>query len=487
MAIQRFRPRIVAAHGLQLWLLATAVAATTLATVLMFELVSGMRSVAISEAENSLSAAVNDLDRALREYTWQRGRSAASVVGPASDRELRLLSYEALRPHSLVEGGYLIDDVVVGHSFPEHTEPSSQLFQPDNEREAMLAAAAESRASGDIAHRVFMDSADLVVVSALAPANLGAVSWGLKRFIDFGDPSQAEHRIALAALIAISLASVGGVLLLSLRLQRGFAEMKSGLEQMRGDISFRLPEQNHELRPIAHAVNEMAAAREQVELELRREDQLRIMGRLLAGIAHEIKNPLNSMRIMLQGLKRATATPELIETTADDAIGEIDRLNSMLKNLLAFRGDRPLDMRRQSLDPAIRRCLAVVAPQARERSVRLEYAPDGAPESRFDSDSLQQAILNLLLNAVDAAGDHGVVSLEVVGEPETVAIVVKDSGPGLAREQRDHVFDAFFTTKTNGTGLGLTLTKSLVERMGGSIAYVGAEAGAAFEVRLPRD
>ena len=213
-------------------------------------------------------------------------------------KTLKAISYDVLRSYPDVEGGYYFNDQVVGQSFPSYTEPGSELTQPRFESEAVQAALSESRATGRVSTREFDDSRDLVVVAALSSQPLAA--WGLKRYLNFHDPRQLRHELLLTGLLLVTLVRIGAVLSLSFRLQRGFAEIQVGLAHLRTDANYRLPDQNHELRPIALAINDTAESRARLESDLRREDRLRVMGRLVAGIAHEIRNPLNSIRLTIQ-------------------------------------------------------------------------------------------------------------------------------------------------------------------------------------------
>jgi signal transduction histidine kinase len=107
-------------------------------------------------------------------------------------------------------------------------------------------------------------------------------------------------------------------------------------------------------------------------------------------------------------------------------------------------------------------------------------------EARINGDHLQQAVMNLLLNAIDAAGPGGAVSLSVEPKNGHVEVCVADSGPGLSEEERLHLFEAFYTTKVSGTGLGLAVSRTLLERMDASIEYVAQEGGGArFRILLP--
>ncbi|PYU92100.1 MAG: hypothetical protein DMG08_13705 [Acidobacteria bacterium] len=106
-------------------------------------------------------------------------------------------------------------------------------------------------------------------------------------------------------------------------------------------------------------------------------------------------------------------------------------------------------------------------------------------EAATDFDCLQQALMNLLLNAIDASGPEGEVRVALLAVNSHLEIVVEDSGPGLAMEQQDRVFEAFYTTKSGGTGLGLAVTKTLLDKMGAEIVCANGDKGARFRIILP--
>ena len=289
----------------------------------------------------------------------------------------------------------------------------------------------------------------------------------------------------------VSLISIGIVLRLSLGLQHEFGLIRSGLEKLRTDPNYRLPDQGGELRTIVQAINSMAHGRQELETALRREDRLRLMGRVVAGIAHEIRNPLNSIRLTSRVLARRLADqPEAQESTGL-ITSEIDRLDSLLSSLLVFGADEPGKLRRQPIQPLLERTLALVKPHAKERNVDLQCRMESDCEASVDGDHLQQALMNLLLNAIDASGTNGAVALSMSHSADEVEIRVEDSGPGLTAEQQDRLFEAFYTTKSKGTGLGLAVTKTLLEKMGASIVVSnrngvsnGSSSGACFRISL---
>jgi signal transduction histidine kinase len=476
-------PRTVAAQRLQTWLLAMALVAVFLAGLLVVDLTRNLRTVIISETNKALSHAVNELAQSSR--SWRNTRKDALVDKQLADAELRQVSYEVLRSYPDVEGGYLLNKDVIGHSFPTYTEPGSILRQPPLEHQEVLSALDESRRTGRVASRVLQDQKDLVLVAVLANPDSELPAWSLRRIFNFSDSSEINKRLLLVAVMLVALVAIGIVLRLTFSLQRGFAIIQEGLERLRTDFNYRLPDQNHELRNIVQAVNTMADGRQKLETDLRREDRLRVMGRVVAGIAHEIRNPLNSIRLSTRLLAKRMEGQATAAEIITLITNEIDRLDSLLKSLLVFGADEPGKMRQQPLQPVLERTLALVKPHAEEHGVMIRVTAPGECEALVDGNYLQQALMNLLLNAIDASGHNGEVGLSLRPANGHVEISVEDSGPGLTPEQQERIFEAFYTTKAGGTGLGLAVTKTLLEKMGATIESGKGVRGARFRVLLP--
>jgi signal transduction histidine kinase len=316
-------------------------------------------------------------------------------------------------------------------------------------------------------------------------------AWSLRRILNFSDSSELNKRYLLVIVMVISLISIGIVLRLSLGLQREFAQIRAGLEKLRTDPDYRLTNQGGELHTIVQAVNSMADGRQELETALRREDRLRLMGRVVAGIAHEIRNPLNSIRLTSRVLARRLSDQEQAQESTSLITSEIDRLDSLLSSLLVFGADEPGKLRRQPVKPLLERTLALVMPHAKERSVDVQLRADSDCEANVDGDHLQQALMNLLLNAIDASGTNGAVALSMSHSADEVEIKIEDSGPGITVEQQDRLFEAFYTTKSTGSGLGLAVTKTLLEKMGAAINVSnrngvnnGSSGGACFRISL---
>jgi two-component system sensor histidine kinase HydH len=208
---------------------------------------------------------------------------------------------------------------------------------------------------------------------------------------------------------------------------------------------------------------------------------------LVAGIAHEIRNPLNSIRLSIQYIERRLGNNGVRAEDLRPVIEEVDRLSALLTNLLTFQRTRQPDLRDQPVMPVLQKCVSLVQPQADARNIEIRTETGPAElEARFDPEHLTQMLMNLLLNAIEAAGHNGTIDVRLEQHEAMARIQVHDSGPGLTEEQREHLFEAFYTTKADGTGLGLAVSRELATGMGGGLRYRNERPGATFEIEIPR-
>lgn len=231
---------------------------------------------------------------------------------------------------------------------------------------------------------------------------------------------------------------------------------------------------------------------EESKREATRAEQLAAVGQLAAGLAHELRNPLTSMKILIQ--TAAEQKDETGLTGRDLAVleEEIKRLEQLVKTFLDFA--RPPAIERSTFDlrDLIGQTMRLISGQAARQNVALEYNPGNQPVT-VDVDSVQvrQVLLNLLLNALDALPDGGTVKVEAEIESKppggSVVIRVSDSGTGVSVDVIDRIFQPFVSTRETGTGLGLAICRRIVEAHDGAITVANRpEGGAQFTIRLPR-
>lgn len=220
-----------------------------------------------------------------------------------------------------------------------------------------------------------------------------------------------------------------------------------------------------------------------------RRERLAGLGDVAAAFAHEVRNPLNAVSIGLQRL-RAEFNPEPAGEYAqfvDLMQGEVRRLNTIVEEFIALA--RPLPVKPLPMDAAdlVRETAALVEPEARQAGVELRVAAPPALPLVADRDHLKQVLLNLVLNAVQAMREAGgTLSIEAAGSREAVTLTVADTGPGIPLDALPRIFDPYFTTKSGGLGLGLTIARRIVEAHGGALeADSQPGRGARFRVSLP--
>jgi len=223
--------------------------------------------------------------------------------------------------------------------------------------------------------------------------------------------------------------------------------------------------------------------------EIARNQRLATVGRLAAGVAHEIRNPLSSIKGFATYFKeRYREVPE-DQQTAAIMIQEVDRLNRVVTQLLEFA--RPVTIRPQqvSVRRLLQDSLALVEKQAAEKQIGVELL-EPLPEKpvMLDPDRLSQVLLNLYLNAVDAMGAEGklTVTASLAPDGRQLDIAVRDTGVGISAPDLNHIFDPYFTTKSTGTGLGLAIAHNILETAGGQISVESKpNQGTVFRIQWP--
>ncbi|HYA96788.1 MAG TPA: ATP-binding protein [Methylomirabilota bacterium] len=227
---------------------------------------------------------------------------------------------------------------------------------------------------------------------------------------------------------------------------------------------------------------------ENINTQLQVSERLAALGRITAGVAHEVKNPLNSMRLWLENLKESLPREQ---DTAREAVRildkEIDRLDTVVKRFLDFT--RPMEVRLEptQLAQLLQEVLEVARPQLQRANIRVaQLLPIDVPEVYVDRALLKQAVLNLVLNGVEAMPSGGQLRLVLSRRGEMAEICVGDTGPGIPPENRQKIFQLFFTTRPGGSGIGLASTFRIVQLLNGSIDFTSEVGrGTTFLIELP--
>ncbi len=261
-----------------------------------------------------------------------------------------------------------------------------------------------------------------------------------------------------------------------------------------GNLEVQLPDPSTpDLGALVAAFRHMSAGlKEQKALErrVREQEKAAALGQMAAGIAHDVRNPLNFIGLTFDHLKSKKAAPDPASAALlEDAHSELMRVNAMIQDFLDFGRDSQPRLSFQDIEKILAESRDEVLRrhQAERPQIRLVTGGQGT-ELFVDQNLLKRAFVNLLENALEAGGRDSLVraGISKLTEPERVVVWVQDSGPGIPPELVDKIFTPYFTTKPSGVGLGLALVKKWVEQMGGEI-HVHSESrqGCRFEISFP--
>ena len=309
--------------------------------------------------------------------------------------------------------------------------------------------------------------------------------------------------IILVVIVSISAAAMQREVLRPLSL------LLAGIRRLeRGEAGPPIPiARRDELGEAAHAFNEMAAQLEaarlrlmaesertlELEQQLRQAETLAVAGKLASAIAHEVGTPLNIISGRAEFILKTAELDAAARKDLETIVGQIERISGIIRSLLDTVRPRDPEIRVTSLRTVLDRALPLLRHPARRRQVTLQtHVPDDLPLMSADAGQLQQVLINLILNAIDATPVGGEVEVAahhaIVRDRSGVAVSVHDTGPGISAELLPRVFEPFFTTKPagRGSGLGLAICRDIVKAHGGELRVEsGAGRGTTFTAWIP--
>jgi len=295
--------------------------------------------------------------------------------------------------------------------------------------------------------------------------------------------------VAICAVIIVMLAYV--IQRPMVELQEKIAQVSEGNLDVAVDFARRNDEIGNLGRNFNHMMQQLRESREEIErlhrTQVSRAEHLATLGELAAGLAHEIRNPLAGIAGVIEIIGRDLPPTSPAVAVVKDVRLEIVQINRILTDLLeTARPHRP-QVCRSNLNTTVEHAVMLARQQVLSKPIKIELqkAPD-LPEVEHDSSQIHQVLLNLLLNAVQAMEGAGTVLVEIGSRDNYASVVVSDNGRGISPQHLPNIFRPFYTTKGNGTGLGLSLARRIVEEHHGRIevsSVVGK--GSKFEVVLP--
>ncbi len=434
-------------------------------------------------------------------------RYAKSLPDPAPDAPqtdlLQVLLQLVLREAPHVEGGvWQSTGGFLAYAYPTYEGSGVKHDIPATEIPLIVETTQLAARTQTAQTNVVRGSQEALIVSAcpLATPSKNLAAWTMTRTYAGALAAQGSLRTGLAVLTAMVLASG---LWLGLILRRGLRHvqrLEARLAQAQGDVVPELERTGvRELDRIVDGFNRYRLRLEEARAHLReaarqrsRDQRLAALGRMTAGIAHEIRNPIAAMRLKAENA--LAAAPERQGPALQSIVGQIDRLDTLVRSLLALVQPMSLQPAAVDLQEWLEQRAAEVRPKASPRGVRVELQPVADSDGDrpvFDPVHLARAVDNLLDNAARHAAQDGrvVLSAQRVAQAtqgrDTLAIRIDDDGAGVAEAMQNQLFEPFATGRADGTGLGLALAREVALAHGGELRHVALRPGTRFELELP--
>ena len=295
--------------------------------------------------------------------------------------------------------------------------------------------------------------------------------------------------VAICGVIIVALAST---------IQRPMIELQDQMERVGdGDLtaSVGFSKRNDEIGDLGRNFNRMVQqlreSREEIEhlhrTQMSRAEHFATLGELAAGLAHEIRNPLAGIAGVIDIVGRDLPVNSPAKTVVKEVRQEVTQINRILTDLLETARPRTPEMRSSDLNTTVEHAVMLARQQVMSKPIKIEFTPGlNLPDVKHDSDQIHQVLLNLLLNSVQAIEGSGLVRVAVFEQDNAAVVTVSDTGRGIAAEDLPNIFRPFYTTKGNGTGLGLSLARRIVEEHHGHIDVSSSSGkGTTFSVALP--
>jgi signal transduction histidine kinase len=469
-----------------------------LASVVVGALLLSLYDQSTTEQLRRASAAVAhgcDAIAARYQFFTTDARASTDLNDPDFMRGLTGVVQIALRDLYGVEGGiWQKDEGSLAYAFPTYEGTGQKTDLPDAERPSIRGAAEAAALDGAPFDRRREGRAQTLLLHACPlPGPISGLSaWTMARVPTTGGQAYLQAMAGLGLLLFVVLGSAAWLGRLLLGWSRRLRRLESALATSNDELPKLELTGQQDLDRIVEAINlagtRLADARRTSEALVRQmaeANRLATLGRVVAGIAHEIRNPIAAMRLKAENA--VAAGPDL--TRKDNAlrviVEQIGRLETLLRNLLSSVQRAPLvAVPIKDVAAFLTERVELFREQAASQEVELE-ARGGDAEARFDPARIAQAIDNLILNAIQNTPRGGRVTLSSERKGDRLILSVADTGQGVPEAVRAHLFEPFVTGRSEGTGLGLAVVREIAEAHGGAVRAVHRNDGTTFVLELP--
>jgi len=438
--------------------------------------------------------------------TWEARHSTEPAIEapdrPGSNQLLSLMTAAVLQHEPGIEGGFYskADDALLGYAFPTHPGPGLKTDIPIHEAPAITGMAREALRTGQMQMLRFTGPRDATVFAAWPIAVDGKTVGGTWMMERMPGLNAATNGRLLGGMIAFAL----GALLCAVIAFLAVSEVEKAVHSVGGylgglgaDLSsprpapLQLAEFEILLREIDVLASTLRSKNEnekRLEAKLRHQERLSSLGQVAAGIAHEIRNPLATIRLRIQMSQHTTADPTL-NRNAEIALEEIARLDAMIERLLYFSRPIRLDRDVVELSTFCRQVAESYRGAAAERGIHTEIVASDPVFASIDRNQMRQVLDNIIGNAMEAVEtrpeDQRWIECSIRARAPWAEVEIGDSGAGFPPDVATHALDPFFTTKQKGTGLGLSIAYEIIEAHEGQLVVANsARGGAVVTLRL---
>lgn len=360
------------------------------------------------------------------------------------------------------------------------------------ENPLLASIASKAAATGQVVIEQSPPTDGTSVIGGAVRLDGGGYAWAAQR-VSVG-PEMRSLRIAVVSLVVAMFVMVVAAVQTLVAFDRGAGTLRESVVALGRDLRAGVPRPRlRELAEVADGLDSLAR-----ELSRAQEDKVRLMhelseherwaalGRVVAGVAHEVRNPLAAIKLRTDLAETSTDLPPTAREDFALIGSEVARLDRLVRDLLLLADRKTAAAARVDADLGglVAQRASLLLPWAEERGVRLEAS--GSGRAPMDVDAVTRAVDNLLRNAVEASPPGGTVTARVSEAGASTTLTVRDPGAGVSEENAARVFEPFFTTKPKGTGLGLALSRVVAESHGGSLRHARVDGSTEFTLALAR-
>jgi signal transduction histidine kinase len=464
---------------------AASLAVACLAAFIVRDVIFATESKLLADSQQLCIAASQELRIQYQERAAYAGDPLKNLPRDAQEISLRGISATVLKAYKGIKGGMFLPETgrIMGYAYPTAVSGSESEL---TEVERVFIRSLANRSGGDEAIATQSEWYDRDLIVGAAVRSGGMIFWTMRRVPVLRYPLMGTQRWWLAALVFSTVLGVGGIISIWYMLHSGVAGIRHGLRHLEDNFSYRLPLIRGDLGQVTQAINRMAERRAALEEKLRQQDRLAALGKVVAGVAHEVRNPLNSIKLTLQLLDRRLKKGITASNEVEECLQEIDRLDMIVGRLLAFGRPVMTNRHTQGIEPLIHQAIKMVHEPMQNRNIQIIVNEvEKGLAADVDGPQIIQVLINLLLNAIEAVPSSGTVRLTAESLGPNVCIRIADEGARIPDDVRQHVFDAYYTTKPNGSGLGLAVSREIVVNHGGALEFESEVSGTTFIMLLP--